>query len=392
MVATSSSAPTTETAGDLPALRVPATAADILANVRALAPVVAEEADATNAQAHLTDRMREALRTAGAFRVGFPASRGGPEMSLTDQTRMVEAVATVDASIAWNVCVLAATGFYAGRLDDAAFAELYPELDLPTCGSFHPKGQAVEVPGGYRVTGRWKFGSGIRAADRIVAGAEVLRDGEKVLKADGSVLTLGVWLPPEQVTLLDDWHTIGLRGSSSQGYTVTDAFVPHGHCFDRFFAPTAAAEPLNKHVELPFYSMAGISVGIAQHALDLATSHLRDRKPTDRQLSLLGEAGSYVRAARSLVLDGMRAIDEEIFTDGAVPDDLTMARGDAPMAQEFTRVVIDRCGEILGSQVIYDSFPFERLVRDSTGVTAHASTWRSRWTSVGQALLVGADR
>jgi alkylation response protein AidB-like acyl-CoA dehydrogenase len=136
--------------------------------------------------------------------------------------------------------------------------------------------------------------------------------------------------------------------------------------------------------------MAGVSVGIAQHALDLATVHLRDRKPTERQLSLLGEAGSYVRAARSLVLDGMRAIDEQIFTDGAVPDDLTMARGDAPMAQEFTRVVIDRCGEILGSSVVYDSFPFERLIRDSTGVTAHASTWRSRWTSVGQALLVGA--
>lgn len=388
MVPTTSSA---ETVGTLPELRKPETAADILANVRDLAPVVAEEAGPTEARGYLTDRMREALRAAGAYRAGFPASRGGPEMSLTDQTRMVESVATVDAGIAWNVAVLAATGFYAGRLGDEAFAELYPELDLPTCGSFHPKGKAVEVDGGYRVTGRWKFGSGIRAADRIVGGVEVERDGEPVRKDDGSVLTLGVWLPVDQVTLLDDWHTVGLRGSGSNGYAVTDVFVPRGHEFDRFFAPTAGAEPLNKHVELPFYSMAGISVGIAQHALDLATYHLRGRKPTERQLSLLGEAGSYVRAARALVLDGMRAIDEQIFTEGAVPDDLTMARGDAPMAQEFTRVVIDRCGEILGSQVVYESFPFERLVRDSTGVTAHASTWRSRWQSVGQAL-VGAGR
>ncbi|WP_166661037.1 hypothetical protein [Paractinoplanes brasiliensis] len=372
---------------------IPATAADILANVRALTPVVREEAEATNAQGFLTDRMREALRTAGAYRVGFSRRHGGPEMSLTDQTRMVEAVATADAGIAWNVAVLAATGFYAGRLGDAAFAELYPSLDLPTCGSFHPKGQAVEVPGGYRVTGRWRFGSGIRSADRIVAGVEVQRDGEPVHKPDGSVLTMGVWLPTEQVTLLDDWHVVGLRGSGSQGYTVTDAFVPADHSFDRFFAPTAAADPLNKHVELPFYSMAGISVGLAQHAVDLATSHLRDRKPSDRQLTLLGEAASYTRAARSLVLDGMRAIDEQIFTDGVVPDELTMARGDAPMAQEFTRVVLDRCGEILGAQVVYDSFPFERLVRDSVGVTAHASTWRSRWTSVGRTMVsAGAGR
>jgi hypothetical protein len=89
----------------------------------------------------------------------------------------------------------------------------------------------------------------------------------------------------------------------------------------------------------------------------------------------------------------MRAIDEQIFTDGVVPDELTMARGDAPMAQEFTRVVLDRCGEILGAQVVYDSFPFERLVRDSVGVTAHASTWRSRWTSVGRTMVsAGAGR
>src|SRR5688500_3860551 len=117
MVATPTSV--TETADELPALREPRTAADILATVRALTPVVREQADATQAQAFLTDRRREALRAAGAYRVGFSRRRGGPEMSLTDQTRMVESVATADAGIAWNVAVLAATGFYAGRLGDA---------------------------------------------------------------------------------------------------------------------------------------------------------------------------------------------------------------------------------------------------------------------------------
>ncbi len=54
--------------------------------------------------------------------------------------------------------------------------------------------------------------------------------GEPVRKEDGSQLTLGVWLPVDAVTLRDDWHTIGLRGSGSQGYAVTEAFVPAGHC------------------------------------------------------------------------------------------------------------------------------------------------------------------
>lgn len=375
----------------LPTLSEPKTGADVLANVRALLPVIRQDADICQAQGHLTDRLTEGFRAAGTYRAGFSRANGGPEMSLADQTEMVEIVATADAGIAWNVCVLAATGFYAGRLSAQARAELYPHLDVPTCGSFHPKARAVQVDGGYRVTGTWKFGSGIRSAERILGGVEVeTEDGEKVRKADGSVLTLGVWLPTEQVTLLDDWQVIGLRASASQGYQVDDVFVPADHSFDRFFTPTADAEPLNKHVDLPFYSMAGISVGIAQHALDLATAHLagmRGRTPTERQLNLLGEAAGYVRAARSLLMDGVRAIDEAIFTPGVVPDEVTMARGDAPLAQEFTRVVIDRCGEIIGSSAIYECYPFERLVRDSTGLTAHASTWRSRWTSVGQAMV-----
>ncbi|GAB6896974.1 acyl-CoA dehydrogenase family protein [Kineosporia succinea] len=364
---------------------------DILTNVEALLPMVREDAATCEAQGHLTDRLKEGFRAAGTYRVGFSTAHGGPQMSLADQTRMIETIATADAGIAWNVCVLAATGFYAGRLDPQAYDELYPELDIPTCGSFHPKARAVQVPGGYRVTGTWKFGSGIRTAERILGGVEVETEtGEKVRKADGSVLTLGVWLPTDQVTLLDDWHVIGLRASASQGYSVTDVFVPGNHSFDRLFTPTADAEPLNKHVDLPFYSMAGISVGIAQHAVDIATAHLtgmRGRRPSERQLNLLGEASTYVRAARSLVIDGVSAIDQAIFTPGVVPDDSVMARGDAPLAQEFTRQVLDRVGEILGSAAIYERYPFEKLVRDATGLTAHASTWRSRWQSVGQALV-----
>ena len=306
-------------------------------------------------------------------------------------------IARRDASIAWNATVLLATGFYAARLGDAAFAELYPDLDRPTCGSFHPKGVARAVEGGYLVTGDWKFGSAIRSSYHIVAGAEVVdAAGEPVRKEDGSQLTLGVWLPVDAVTLRDDWHTIGLRGSGSQGYAVTEAFVPAGHCFDRFFAPTADAAPLAKHVDLPFYSMAGISVGIAQHALDIALADLRSRPPArapgERSLGLLGELDAYVRAARALVYECMARIDEAIFTPGVVPSAEVLARGDAPLANEFARVAVDRCADLVGSKVVYESHPLEQLIRDLTGVSAHASTWRSRWVDVGRTLVEGGAR
>jgi alkylation response protein AidB-like acyl-CoA dehydrogenase len=400
MTLTSSSPPPTAfTPADDPvlsALQPPMTATAILANVEAILPIVDEEAAATADQHHLTERMKTALRLAGVFRVGFAERRGGPEMSLTQQTRMAELIATRDAGIAWNAAILAATGFYAGRLGDEAFAELYPELDLPTCGSFHPRGRADVIDGGYRVTGRWKFGSGIRSSHHILGGVEVFDGGEKVLKEDGSALVLGVWLPTDEVEIQNDWETIGLRGSGSNGYDATDVFVPANHSFDRYFSPDADAEPLNKLVDLPFYSTAGIAVGIAQHAVDLASASLRARAGTapidTRRLGLLGEAESYLRAARAVVYQGVARIDESIFTPGELPSDSIMARGDAPVAADLARRIVDLCAELLGSQVVYTEGPFESLIRDLTAVAAHASTWRSRWVDVGKTLIEDVNR
>ncbi len=383
---------TDEQTGGLDHLREPTTSDAILENVTAILPIAEREAKPSNAQGFMTDAMTEACRAAGVFRVGFPRDRGGPEMSISDQTRMVEMVAGIDASLAWNVTVLAATGFYAGRLPDRAFAELYPTLDLATCGSFHPKGVARRVDGGFRVTGDWNFGSGIRSSDHVVAGAEVVDEqGEPVLKPDGSQLTLGVWLPRDEVRLRDDWHTIGLRGSGSQGYGVADAFVPADHTFDRFFAGNADASPLVKHPDLPFYSMGGISIGIAQHAIDIVATELARRSgtraPGERALALLGEADSCVRGMRATIYAGIARLDDEIFTPGVAPSPRALARGDAPFATELARRVLDICVDLYGSKTIYDVNPLEQLVRDLVGLSVHLSTSRAMWARVGQLVL-----
>lgn len=374
-----------------PDLNEPTDATAILNNVQAILGLVEQEADPSNQQGYMTAPMGEALRVAGVYRAGLPEARGGPEVPLADQTRMVEMVARVDASIAWNVTVLAATGFYAGRLSDRGFAELYPTPDLATCGSFHPKGTARQVEGGYLVTGEWKFGSGIRSSDLIVGGAEVVNSsGEPVLKPDGSQLTLGVWLPRDLVKLRDDWHTIGLSGSGSQGYAVDNAFVPSDHTFDRFFTPNPNASPLVKHYDLPFFSMAGISIGIAQHAVDVVTEALAKRTglraPGERSFGLLGEAESCLHAMRGIVYSGLQSLDEQVFSVGVTPSPaaLTRTRGDAAFAAELARRVMDICADLYGSGTIYNANPFEQLIRDLVGLSAHMSTSRSNWVGLGR--------
>ena len=119
----------------------PTSAAAVLANAASLLPLIAAEADAIEEAAQLTPRAATAMRAAGVFEMGFPASRGGLEMTLAQQVEVVALVAAVDASAAWNVGVLNAGGVYAGRLGDAAYAELIP----PATG--RPVGRSTRVAG-----------------------------------------------------------------------------------------------------------------------------------------------------------------------------------------------------------------------------------------------------
>lgn len=364
---------------------------DLLANTAAILPVAAAEADESERLTRMTDRMAAAMRAAGVFEMAFPSRRGGLEATLETQTIVVERIATVDAGIAWNAGVLAATGFYAGRLGDDAYAELYPSTDFPTAGCFWPRGRADVVEGGYLVSGFWVTGSGISAAHYVLGGCDVYADGELVCKPGGEALVIGVWLRTDEVAIADDWEVIGLRASGSTGYGVTDVFVPESHTFDRYFEAGRYGDPLERLPELPFYSMNGIPVGIAQHALDLAvervlTMQARGKQPGERVLGLLGEAESLVRAARSAVLDGVRRIDDVIFS-GGIPSDFDRIRGDGPFATQVAQQVVAMLADIVGSAFIYQKNPYERLARDLYPVSVHGTGRRSQWVLGGQAVL-----
>jgi alkylation response protein AidB-like acyl-CoA dehydrogenase len=365
--------------------------ADVIENARRLLPIVADEAAESERIGRMTDRMALAMRASGILEMAFPAHRGGIEAPLAIQTEVVEMIATVDAGIAWNVGVLAATGFYAGRLGDEAYAELYPTRDAPTAGCFWPRGRANVVDGGYLVTGRWATGSGMLSSPYVLGGAEVYRDGEQVRRPDGSPDVIGVWLRTDEVEIFDDWHVIGIRASGSNGYAVREAFIPTDHTFDRNYAAGTYLGPLERLPELPFVSLSGLPVGIAQHAVDLAAAHLvtmreRGRVPDARMLGLLGEAESLVRAARAVVLEGARRIDSIIFNEGT-PTPFEAIRGDGPLATEFAQRVVRILSDIVGSQFVYERHPYEKLARDLFPVAVHGTGKPGMWVLAGQAIL-----
>src|SRR5580704_11751327 len=161
--------------------------ANILENVRALAPEIQSRSDEIAALRRLPTDLVVKLKAAGAFRMAMPKAWGGPEMTPRDQCTVYETLGAADASVAWCAKIGSDGGYFAGFLEDTAARALYTSLDCVTAGQVPPNGTAERVTGGYRVSGRWTFGSGSTHADIIMGGCLVTEGGRPVVERGAPV-------------------------------------------------------------------------------------------------------------------------------------------------------------------------------------------------------------
>src|SRR5204863_3294410 len=103
----------------------------------------------------------EMLRRTGVFRMGFSRNWSGGELNSMEQTEVVEALSYGGTGAGWCAMIGSDSGLYAQFLDEPVAKEMFTSLDMATAGLLFPTGRAELVPGGYRLTGRWQFGSGI---------------------------------------------------------------------------------------------------------------------------------------------------------------------------------------------------------------------------------------
>ncbi|WP_369201061.1 acyl-CoA dehydrogenase family protein [Streptomyces sp. PU-14G] len=259
---------TTPTTGAQP--DVPNTAEDILSAARALVPALRARAAQIEEARRLPADLVEAVRATGAFRMGFAAEFRGPALTAAQQTRVLEELAYGDSSVGWCAMVGMDSGLFATYLPRPAVRRVFPSLDMSTAGMLAPAGRAERVPGGYRLSGHWSFGSGIAHADWVFAGAHTCTDGELDRDADGNPNWRVLLVPPDEAELIDTWHATGLAGSGSMDYELHGVFVPEERSFT-FRAPRSRTGPLSTP-DLQMRKMPGVPLGAARAALD----HVRE--------------------------------------------------------------------------------------------------------------------
>jgi alkylation response protein AidB-like acyl-CoA dehydrogenase len=371
-------------------------APEILARARALAPEIRAAADRVEAERRIPDDLLARLVAAGVFRIAMPRAWGGPEMDPLAQIELVEELARADASVAWVVMITSDSGFYGAWLEDDVARALYPSLDARTAGLLFPAGQAHVVPGGFRVSGQWAFGSGSLHADWLVGGCLLFEDGKPRLGARGLPEWRIAYLPPAEVEILDTWRTTGLAGSGSHDYRAKDVFVPAERSFD-VLAPPRRSGPLYGYHGLFFSNLPGVPLGLARAALDEVT-RLANEKRVPPAMTLLrdeyrvqeavAEGEGTLQSARAFVFDVMG----DAWRTLSAGDPLSRAqraRVGLMMVHcvRAARQVVQLMYDTAGSAAIYRKSPLDRQLRDMLTVSAHVVGQRKAYAMVGQVML-----
>ena len=299
----------------------------LLDAVESVRDTVAASADESERLGTLAPAAVEAIRDAGLFTLKLPQSLGGAEADPVTQIEVIEALSYIDASAGWCLMIGATAigqpGAFAG---DEAVAEIFADGRIPTAAtSTALKGKAIPVEGGYILSGRWPFASGVRHAEWMTAGATVQADGD----SDGVNLTLV--FPVSNGHIHDNWHVTGLEGSGSNDISATELFVPEAFSWDPTVWESKRGGAIYRMGRPGFVANehSGVALGIARRALDeikaKAPATKRGNPPTaslaDRE-AFRGDIASCDFRLRSA-----RALAHEVFErafqtacSGQVPD------------------------------------------------------------------------
>lgn len=234
----------------------------LMARLDAIVPLLDDSGQENEEQGKLTDDVVTALHESGVFRIGIPESLGGYELTPRQTIQVLEKVSYADPATGWVLMALQMiTGTTAAYLPEETQNELFADGNYPlVAGQGTREGSAVRVDGGYRVTGRWGFGSGMQLATHIHSAAYDADNDRHIV----------VTHPKEQATLIDNWDVMGLRATGSIDYTVEDLFVPDAYVYE----PTTTAPLAGGAVyRLGLANMSGIchtgwALGIGRRVLD----------------------------------------------------------------------------------------------------------------------------
>jgi indole-3-acetate monooxygenase len=389
-----------------------------IARARALKPILEAAGPRIDEACALPQDVLDALFEAKLFRMLLPHTFGGAELEPATFFQVVSEIAAGDASAAWCIAQNSGCSMSAAYLEPGAAHRVFGDARAAVAWGYSlgPQCRAVPVRGGWRISGTWGFGSGNRHASWVGAHCHRADETGELLKhPDGRPQERTMLIPRSEISIKEgSWNVIGLRGTGSDTYSVSDLFVPSEYSLvpratarDHHLAEDALPEleperreqgRLYRFSPMNVYQagFAAVGLGVARATLDafieLASkktpsgsgSPLREDQWIQSRIALsearLGSANAWLVAI-------LREIWQELGAGHARFESRVQMRLASTYAIQEAREVVHATYADAGATAIFENGPFERRLRDMNAVSQQIQANFAHLQSVGQYYL-----
>src|ERR1700720_1501370 len=377
-------------------------ASGLVERAKALAPLIAQEADEIERTRRLTQPVVSALIENGLYRSLMPKSIGGFEAPPMVFMEMLEEIAKADASTAWCLGQCSVCAMTAAYLDADVAREVFGKPDdIMAWGAIAHDVQVV--PGGYKISARWDFASGMRQANWLGAHVQVLEaDGTRRMKPDGTPEIRTIVFPASSATTYDVWNVIGLSGTGTDSYSVDNLFIPDNFAALRDnFTARREKGPLYGLTTYTMFGLgfAAISLGVARATLDAATELARGKasvgikamRENTAVQGLIGRTEGNLRAARAYLYATAAEAWRDLTRTGKLNEEhRTALRLASTWTIHQAASVVDAAYHMAGATAVFRANKFERRFRDMHAIAQQIQARDTHYEDVGKAIL-GTD-
>ena len=351
---------------------------EFLAQARALVPVLAaREAEATQARNVPGETIGDFHR-AGLVRLLQPRRFGGHQASLGVFLQAVEILAAGCASSAWVYGVLGELEWVIACLPERGQIDIWgDDPEALAAGSIVPRAVGLPASGGWRVTGRYAFASGVRHARWVIVGVRC-QDGA------GREEPRYLFVPLNEVEIIDDWHALGMRATGSVSLMLRDVFVPEHRSVS--IADIVAGTPPGRLVHSDYavlrapryyvvpFVLPAVGFALGRRALNLATEALRARalSPSDAFHMQLGRAAALIESALLIFTTRRTETVARLESEAPIAEaDMLRNRRDVALAFQMIRQGVEQLVALNGARTVYDTEKLQSVLRDVMSIGTH---------------------
>lgn len=376
--------------------------ADILRRAESLVADIRSRSEACEAQRRCPAETIAQFEELGLLSICKPKRYGGYELGWDVLCEVSQTLARACASQAWVQNIFADHAQKIGTFPRAAQEDVWGDTpNARISASFDPVGKARRVDGGVIFSGRHGFSSGIDYAQWVIAGGHIVDD-------DGQLKRSFFLIPVKDITIIDDWHVVGLAGTGSKSFEAKDVFVPQ-HRIQYGEDAELGRGPGTEVNSAPVYRWPGggvpahfaaVVVGVAEGFLANYIEYTLSRKSRGTPVAELtgtqigvGIASAQIHAAAMVYLDAARAIMRTLERGEEVPlAQKLQAKRDSCFAAQISLEAVTRLFNAAGGRALFDHNVLQRQYRDLIMAAAHhALVWDSASADYGRYALRAAN-